>query len=63
MWVWGFENHKWYESLKARVEDKWLEKTFVSCVISKTLLIFPLSQYLRDEELQMKEDIPSECKS
>ena len=36
MWVWGFGNHKWYKSLKSRVEDEWLDKTFVSHVISKT---------------------------
>ena len=30
MWVWGFGNHKWYKSLKSRVEDKWVDKTFVS---------------------------------
>ena len=36
MWVWGFGNHKWYKSLKSRVKDEWLDKTFVSRVISKT---------------------------
>ena len=30
MWVWGFGNHKWYKSLKSRVKDEWLDKTFVS---------------------------------
>ena len=30
IWVWG------YKSLKSRVEDSWLDKTFVSLVISKT---------------------------
>ena len=35
MWVWGFGNHKWYKSLKSRVADEWLDKTFGSCMISK----------------------------
>ena len=30
MWVWGFGNQKWCKNLKSRVEDKWLDKTFVS---------------------------------
>ena len=29
MWVWGFGNHKWYKSLKSRVEDEWLDKDYL----------------------------------
>ena len=36
MWIWGFGNRKWYKSLESRVEEEWLDKTFVSHMISKT---------------------------